>query len=105
MKRDGEAIDAAEMEGIARVKAIHRSTGGGYGSRRMAKALQAEGFGLGRYRAGRFMKKAGVSIRRRMTRCAQTPESAPRYQVAPNDLARQFDVAAPHVAWAGAMTY
>jgi len=47
VKRDGEAIDAAEMEGIARVKAIHRSTGGGYGSRRMAKALQAEGFGLG----------------------------------------------------------
>jgi len=40
-----------------------------------------------------------------MTRCAQTPESAPRYQVASNDLARQFDVAAPHVAWAGAMTY
>ena len=52
VKRDGETIDAAEMELIARVKAIHRSTNGCYGSRRMAKALQAEGFCVGRYRAG-----------------------------------------------------
>lgn len=33
LKRDGEAIDAAEMELIARVKAIHRSPGGCDGQR------------------------------------------------------------------------
>ena len=105
LKRDCEAIDAAEMELIVRVKAIHRSTGGCYGSRRMAQALQAEGFVVGRYRAGRLMKKAGVSVRRRTTRRPQTTDSDHRYQVAPNELARQFDVEAPNVAWAGDITY
>ena len=105
LKRDGEVIDAAEMELIARVKAIHRSTGGCYGSRRMAKALQEEGFCIGRYRAGSLMKKAGVSVRRRTTRRPQTTDSDHRYQVAPNELARQFDVEAPNVAWAGDITY
>jgi transposase InsO family protein len=71
----------------------------------MAKALQAEGFCIGRYRAGRFMKKAGVSVRRRTTRRPQTTDSDHRYQVAPKALARQFDVAAPHVAGAGDITY
>ena len=105
LKRDGEAIDTAEMELIARVKAIHRSTGGCYGSRRMAKALQAEGFVVGRYRARSLMKKAGVSVRRRTTRRPQATDSDHRYQVAPNELARQFDVEAPNVAWAGDITY
>ena len=59
MKRDGEAIDAAEMELIARVKAIHRSTGGCYGSRRMAKALQAEGFVDGSLPSGELNEKGG----------------------------------------------
>ena len=71
----------------------------------MAKALQAEGFVVGRYRAGRLMKKAGVSVRRRLTRRPQTTDSDHRYQVAPNELARQFDVEAPNVAWAGDITY
>jgi transposase InsO family protein len=105
LARDGEAIDADEMALIARVKAIHRSSGGCYGSRRMAKALQAEGFVVGRYRAGRLMKKAGVSVLRRTSRRPQTTESDHRYQVAPNELARQFDVVAPNVAWAGDITY
>ena len=105
LKRDDEAIDAAEMALIARVKAIHRSSGGCYGSRRMAKALQAEGFVVGRYRAKSLMKKAGVSVRRRTTRRPQTTDSDHRYQVAPNELARQFDVEAPNVAWAGDITY
>lgn len=105
LKRDDEVIDAAEMELIARVKAIHLSSGGCYGSRRMAKALQAEGFVVGRYRAGSLMKKAGVSVRRRTTRRPQTTDSDHRYQVALNELARQFDVEAPNVAWAGDITY
>lgn len=105
LKRDDQAIDTESMDLLSRVKAIHRDTGGCYGSRRMAKALQAEGFTVGRYRAGRLMKKAGVSVRRRTTRRPQTTDSAHRYRVAPNALARQFDVAAPNVAWAGDITY
>jgi transposase InsO family protein len=104
-ERDREAIDAEEMELVACVKTIHRDTGGCYGSRRMAKALQAKGFSVGRYRVRRLMKQAGVSIQRRTTRRPQTTDSDHRYQVAPNELARQFDVEAPNVAWAGDITY
>jgi putative transposase len=105
LKRDDESIDTEEMDLRSRVKAIHRDTGGCYGSRRMAKALQAEGFAVGRYRAGRLMKKAGVSVRRRTTRRPQTTDSDHRYRVAPNALARQFDVETPNVAWAGEISY
>lgn len=105
LKRDDQAIDAEEMDLLSRVKAIHRDTSGCYGSRRMAKALQAEGFTVGRYRAGRLMKKAAVSVRRRTTRRPQTTDSDHRYRVAPNELARQFDVAAPNMAWVGDITY
>lgn len=105
LKRDDRVIDAEDMELLSRVKAIHRGTGGCYGSRRMAKALQAQGFSVGRYRARRLMKQAGVSIQRRTTRRPQTTDSDHRYQVAPNEVARQFDVEAPNVAWAGDITY
>ena len=36
---------------ILRVKAIHERTGGVYGSRRMARELEADGVEVGRYRA------------------------------------------------------
>ena len=70
----------------------------------MAKALQAQGCSVDRYRARRLMKQAGVSIQRRPTRRPQTPERDHRYQVAPKEVARQFDVEAPKVAWAGDLT-
>ena len=40
-------IDRDEVALLARVKAIHAETGQSYGSRRMAKQLQAEGFAGG----------------------------------------------------------
>jgi hypothetical protein len=103
LKRDDQAMDAEPMDLLSRVKAIHRDTSGCYGSRCLAKALQAEGFTVGRDRAGRWMKKAGVSVRRGPTRRPQTRDRAHRYRVAPHELARQFDVAAPHMAGVGEM--
>ena len=38
-------------------------TGCVYGSRRMARELQAEGFDVGRYRARSLMRKAGIEVR------------------------------------------
>ncbi len=100
-----EPVDAEEMALLARVKAIHRETGSSYGSRRMAKQLQAEGFTVGRYRARSLMRQAGISVPRRTTRQPQTTDSRHGYGVAPNELARQFDVDAPNVAWVGDITY
>jgi transposase InsO family protein len=88
-----------------RIKAIHAETRQCYGSRRMAKALQDEGYQVGRHKVRRLMKDAGVSVRRRSTRKPQTTDSRHGYGVAPNILMRDFDVDQPNEAWVGDITY
>ena len=105
MKMQKTGASADEVELLTRVRAIHAETGGCYGSRRMAKALQDEGYQVGRNKARRLMKDAGVSVRRRKTRKPQTTDSRHSYGVAPNLLNRKFDVAEPNTAWVGDMTY
>ena len=98
-------IDAEETTLIARIQAIAAKTRSSYGSRRMAKALQEEGFQVGRCKVRRLMKDAGVVVKRRNTRKPQTTDSRHGYRVAPNILDRRFDVAKPDLAWAGDITY
>ena len=71
----------------------------------MAKQLQAEGYAVGRAKARRLMKAAGVRVRRAKHRRPMTPDSRHGYGVAPNLLARQFDVAKPDQVWAGDIPY
>ena len=94
--------DAAAL--LARVRAIHTETRQSYGSRRMAKQLQADGFPVGRYKARRLMQEAGGAVRHRK-RGPVTTDSRHSYAVAPNLLARQFDVEQSDTVWAGDITY
>jgi putative transposase len=71
----------------------------------MAKQLQDEGFHVGRAKARRLMNKAGVAVQRPRRRGPMTTASRHGYEVAPNLLARQFDVTAPDHVWAGDITY
>jgi putative transposase len=98
-------IDRDELALRARVKAIHVETRQSYGSRRMAKQLQAEGFAVGRAKARRLMQEAGLTVRRRTRRGPVTTDSQHRYPIAPNLLARQFEVEQPNQVWAGDITY
>ncbi len=97
-------IDAEEVVLLARVKGIAAATRSSYGSRRMAKALQAEGFAVGRVKARRLMKEAGVRVERAKRRGPVTTDSRHGYEVAPNLLARHFDVDEPDHAWVGDTT-
>lgn len=90
---------------LARVKAIAAETRESYGSRRMAKQLQDEGFAVGRFKARRLMQEAGVRVRRAKSRRPVTTDSRHGYGIADNVLARHFDVAKPDQAWAGDITY
>jgi transposase InsO family protein len=90
---------------VARVKAIADDTRSSYGSRRMAKQLQAEGFAVGRAKARRLMNQAGVVVQRPKRRGPVTTDSRHGYAVAPNLLARQFDVAKPDQVWVGDISY
>jgi putative transposase len=88
----------------SRVQAIHAETAQSYGSRRIAKQLQAEGFAVGRYRVRRLMKEVGVAGKCRASRRPQTTDRRHGFGVAPHLLARRFDVDRPKAAWCGAST-
>lgn len=98
-------VDRVKLELLTRVKAIASETRQSYGSRRMAKQLQDEGFSVGRAKARRLMQEAGVAVRRPRAHGPVTTDSRHGYGVADNVLARQFDVAKPDHAWAGDITY
>jgi hypothetical protein len=68
-------IERDEVALLARVKAIHAETRQSYGSRRMAKQLQADGFTVGRYKARRVMRQAGIAVRRPRQRPPMTTDS------------------------------
>ena len=74
-RRTHPKIDAEEVALLARVQAIAVATRSSYGSRRMAKALQAEGFVVGRVKARRLMKEAGVQVQRAKRRAPVTTDS------------------------------
>ena len=93
--------EAVEEDLVARVKIIAAATRSSYGGRRMAQQLQADGFAVGRYKARRLMQQAAVTVQRRPKRSPVTTDSRHRYGVAPNLLAREFDVAQPNHVWAG----
>jgi putative transposase len=71
----------------------------------MAKQLQDEGFAVGRAKARRLMNQAGVAVQRPKRRGPVTTDSRHGYEVAPNLLARQFDVAKPDQVWVGDISY
>jgi hypothetical protein len=97
-------IHRDELEVLARVQAIASATGHSDGSRRMAKQLQAAGFAVGRYKARQLRRQAGLVVRRRPRRRPGTTDSRHSAPVAPNLLARQFDVDKPDQVWAGDIT-
>lgn len=97
-------MDSAELPLLTRVRAIHAKTGQSDGSRRMAKPLQDDGFAVGRYKARRLMRQAGVAVGRTKRRPLAT-DSRHAYPIAPDLLARGFDVAKPDHVWAGDITY
>jgi transposase InsO family protein len=97
-------VDAEAVTFGARVQAIAADTRDSYGSRRMARQLQAEGFAVGRAKARRLMRQAGVAVQRPKRRGPVTTDSRHGYGVAPTLLARQFDVEQPDHVWAGDST-
>lgn len=97
-------VDRQEQALIVKVRAIHRANRQSYGSRRMAEALQAEGHTVGRHKARRLMRKAGVKVKSKK-RFKVTTESRHNYPVAPNRLNREFNLQASNRAWGGDITY
>ena len=88
----------------ARIKAIFNESRGSYGSRRVLKKLQSEGYQLGRYKVRRLMRDLGLRPKRRR-RYKLTTDSRHSYPVAANLLDRKFDIAEANRVWACDITY
>ena len=96
--------DAYQNALNAQIKAIFKESKGSYGSRRVLKKLQSEGYQLGRYKVRRLMRDLGLRTKRRR-RYKVTTDSRHSYPVAANVLNRNFDVAEANQVWVCDITY
>ena len=82
----------------AQVAATHERSRGTYGSPRIHADLRARGVRVARKRVERIMRQNGLQARRKR-RFRRTTDSKHGHPIAPNLLARQFQVREPNLAW------
>jgi putative transposase len=94
---------AANARLLNRIREIHRQSRENYGTRKLWRALLAEGHPCGRHRVARLCAAHGIQAKRmRRFRCAYTPQ---RRWAAPNLLNRDFHALAANRVWAGDITF
>lgn len=92
---------------MARVRIIHAESGETYGAPRVHLELQAEGLPASPKRVARLMREDGLVARPRKAYRVSTTDSQYDDPIAPNLLARQFDVhgVALNRVWVADLTY
>jgi len=91
---------------MARVRIAHAESGDTYGAPRVLKELQAEGWPTSQKRVARLMRDDGLVARSPKRRRVATTDANHAEPIAPNLLARQFDVSpARDRVWVADMTY
>lgn len=86
------------------IAAAHKRSRSTYGSPRVYAELKARGMRVGRKRVERLMREKGIYARRKR-RFRHTTDSAHENPIAPNLLARRFEVTAPNTVWVTDVTY
>ena len=89
---------------LVETRALHQQHKKAYGSRRIAKALQAMGHKIGRYKARKLMREAGIECKQRR-RYRHVISKSLQSQFSENILDRKFSVDAPNKVWVADMTY
>ena len=92
---------------MAHVRIAHEESGETYGAPRVHRELQAAGLPVGRKRVTRLMREGGLVARQPKARRVATTDSNHDEPIAPNLLARQFDVNGVTVnrVWVSDITY
>ena len=92
---------------MARVRLIHAESGETYGAPRVHAELQAEGLPASPKRVARLMREEGLVARPRKASRVRTTDSHHDHPIAPNLLARQFDVHGVGLnrVWVSDLTY
>jgi transposase InsO family protein len=105
IKKRKAPVSSVHLRLVTEVRAIHARVRASYGSRRISKALQAQGYCVGRYRARRLMKAAGIECRQRRLFRVKTTQSKHDFPIAPNVLNRDFNPVQPNRVWSGDITF
>jgi len=88
----------------AQVAAVHERSRKTYGSPRVHAELRAKGVRVGKKRVERLMRENGLEARRKR-RFRKTTDSKHSHPIAPNVVARKFEVTAPDRVWATDVTF
>jgi putative transposase len=106
-KRPTSAHAIADERLMLNVRIAHRASDGTYGAPRIHRDLKDAGIHVGQKRVARLMRRDGLVGRAPRRRGVRTTDSAHAYPIAPNLLARQFDVngIAINHAWVSDITY
>lgn len=86
-----------------KVKQIHSDSRGAAGSRTVSGMLKQQGESVGRYQARSLMKSLGLVSKQQKTHRYRIVDD--ESVIAPNHLARAFEVDAPNQVWCGDVTY
>jgi len=76
-----------------------------YGSRRISKALQQQGETVGRYKAGKVLRKYGLKAIQPRSFVPKTTDSRHAYRISPNLLLNRAMPSKPDRIWVGDITY
>jgi putative transposase len=107
-KRAPSARAIANERLLLNVRIAYQASDGDYGAPRIQHALQQQGLEVGKNRVARLMRCAGLRGRTRARRRPRTTDSNHQAPVAPNVLARQFEVTGLRAidrVWASDITY
>ncbi len=97
-RRPPSARTTRDAQLAAHVVASHKRSRRSYGSPRVHADLRARSIRVGRKRVERIMRENGLQARRKR-RFRRTTDSKHTYPIAPNLLARRFNVDEPNKVW------
>lgn len=104
LQKKNKATIEQDIKLTIELKVLHKKSNASYGSRRMAKALSAQGHIIGRYKVRRLMRQNGISCKQRR-RYTITTKSDHALTVVDNHLNRDFFAEQPNCKWVSDITY
>ncbi len=102
--RPASGRQRGDMVLLAHVRSAFALSNGTYGSPRMTRELQDDGFAVGRRRTARLMHENGLRARQKR-RFKRTTDSHHAWPVAPNIIDQDFTAERPDEKWAADISY
>lgn len=102
--RDASARQREDMVLLAHIRSAFAQSNGTYGSPRMTRELQDEGFAIGRRRTARLMRENNLKARQKR-RFKRTTDSHHAWPVAPNIIDQDFAATGPDQKWGADISY